>query len=374
MAWTGRQILHSTAISTWLELLFAETVTAGMDTVIDCTMPTLCFVFADRAGHIGLQGCGTIPKRPHAHDGLVPLPAWEPQNHWQGWLPKDVLPSVYDPPEGFVATANEEANPPGGPMIVTQPAHDYRLRRIREQLNKLPSATIADMQRLQYDVTSTQVRDILALVLPHLPEGRLKDRLEAWDHTYDPNSVDAPLFLALYRNIMMEVFGHDKGVGWRRMIYLCSRGGFSSMILTAADRLLAKDESWWWHGRDKGELVRKAAKRVNPESLIKWAEVNEFHFVNRFFGANRVGRLLGYNTRTQPMPGNHATPFQGHVFQTAQCALHVCSIVPLRDRSWHERSVDQPAWWAQREPVLKVLPQRYSTLVDRRIQTALRQR
>ena len=64
--------------------------------------------------------------------------------------------------------------------------------------------------------------------------------------------------------------------------------------------------------------MRQAAKRVNPESLVKWAEVNEFHFVNRFFGANRVGRLLGYNTRTQPMPGNHATPFQGHVFQTAR--------------------------------------------------------
>lgn len=320
VAWTGRNRLHSTAISTWLDLVFAETVTDGMDIVIDCTMPTLCFVFADRAGHIGLQGCGAIPQRANPYDGLVPLPAWDPANHWQGWLPNEVLPSVYDPPEGFVATANEEHRSPDGPMIVTQPVHDYRLRRIRERLQELPSATVGDMQRLQYDVISVQARDFLEVVLPHLPDGKVKNRLAAWDHSYHPNSVEAPLFLSLYRNVMMEVFGHERGVGWRRMIYLCSRTGFSSMVLTAADRLLAQDESWWWHGRDKGELFRLAAQRLDPESSVRWAEINAFHFANRFFGANRVGRLLGYSTRTHAMPGNHATPFQGHVFQTAKRA------------------------------------------------------
>ena len=48
-----------------------------------------------------------------------------------------------------------------------------------------------------------------------------------------------------------------------------------------------------------------------------WADINNFHFSDRFFGGNRAGRLLGYDSRKHPMAGCHATPFQGHVFQTA---------------------------------------------------------
>ena len=66
----------------------------------------------------GTSACkpnGWFPRRAEAISGLLPIPAWDPANHWRGWLPTSVLPRVYDPPEGFVATANENINPPGGP-------------------------------------------------------------------------------------------------------------------------------------------------------------------------------------------------------------------------------------------------------------------
>jgi penicillin amidase len=191
------------------------------------------------------------------------------------------------------------------------------LRRINERLLQLPSATVRDMQQLQYDVISTQARDILSIVLPHLEDGPLKQQLASWKGDYSPESTTAPLFQQLYRNLMIELLGNEKGVGWMRMIYLCSRAGFSSMVMTAADRLWGKDESWWWHGREKRELIRRAAQRVDMGKPTTWAAVNNFHFTNRFFGNHRVGRMLGYNSRVCAMRGNHATPFQGHVFQTA---------------------------------------------------------
>ncbi len=39
--------------------------------------------------------------------------------------------------------------------------------------------------------------------------------------------------------------------------------------------------------------------------------------MNRFFGASMTGRLLGIRATETSMPGNHATPFQGHLLQTA---------------------------------------------------------
>jgi penicillin amidase len=289
-----------------------------MDYVQQCPQPTLCWVFADKEGHIGMQGCGRFPIRGNGHVGLAPIPAWDEANHWApGWLDRKHLPRVYDPPEGFVATANEEINTPGLPMMMTQPLPDYRRRRIVQRLRQLTAATPEDMRVLQYDLVSLQALELLEVFLPHLPDGELKDRLRDWDGSYAPESVEAPLFQKLYRFVMMELLGHEQRIGWRRMLYLCSRAGFSMMVLTAADRVLLRDDSVWWRGTNKGDMIRRAAAKLNLDHLERWSDVNNFHFTDRFFGNHQVGRMLGFNSRRYPMPGNHATIFQGHVLQTA---------------------------------------------------------
>jgi penicillin amidase len=317
MSWTGYQPGAGEAIKTWLDLVAARETLVAMDAARQCPQPTLCFVFADRQGHIGLQGCGRFPRRASRHNGLAPAPAWITSNHWRGLLEKDVLPRVYDPPEGFVATANEDVSPPGGPRIVTQPVPGYRKQRIVERLIALPQASLDDMQELQYDLVSVQARELLKVFLPNLPDGPLKQRLAGWDFRYHPDSREAALFQRLLINVLMEIFGQEKGIGWRRTIYLVSRIGFSIMVVTACDRLLKQEQSFWWRSRDKGELIRRAAERTMQEREQTWAQINRFHFADRFFGAHRVGRMLGYASPQYAMPGCHATPFQGHVQQTA---------------------------------------------------------
>ncbi|MBW3599551.1 MAG: penicillin acylase family protein [Planctomycetes bacterium] len=321
VAWTGNHVGSGRAIAAWLDVIAARWAAEAMDIVRDCPQPTLCWVFADRQGHIGLQGCGRIPQRGTNQIGLAPTPAWRRESHWQGWLPVELLPRKYDPPEGFLGTANEEVNPPGELLLCTQPLGDYRKRRIDNRLHELPQATIEDMCRLQYDLYSTQAEDLLEIFLPHLPDGEVKERLERWDRCYSADSLEASLYQRLYRNVLIETFGHERGLGWRRMLYLSSRAGYSMMVLTAADRLLAKEDSVWWRGRDKGQLIRRACERLEEQSDRQpeqpWSEVNNFHFTDRFFGAHRVGHILGFNSGKHPMPGCHATPFQGHVVQTA---------------------------------------------------------
>lgn len=320
-AWTGDHEGVGRSVSTWLDLIGCDTTREAMDLLRQCPQPTLCWALADVDGHIGLQANGWFPKRRPGHNGLFPVPAWDEANHWQGWIAAEELPSLYDPPEGFVASANENINPPGGPMLITQPVPDYRKRRIAERLRDLPEATVEDMKALQYDVLSVQARDLMGIFMPHLPDGDVKDRLATWDFRYTPQSTEATLFSLLYRNILLEIFGQDTqddgGIGWRRMLYLCSRVGFSLMVVTCIDRLLKKEHSLWWQKRDKGELIRRAAARLSSQSVQPWAVTNAFSFTNRFFEGQLVGRALGFHTRELPMPGCHATPFQGHLLRVA---------------------------------------------------------
>jgi penicillin amidase len=321
-AWSGASEGVGASVATWLTLPACADAGEAMDLVRACPQPTLSWVFADRQGHIGLQANGRFPVRRKGISGLYPVPAWHAENHWQGWVPVEQLPRIYDPPEGFVASANEDINPPDGPSLVTIPTANYRKRRIVEQLSALTSATIGDMQALQYDVVSLQARDLLAIFLPHLPPGPTKERLAAWDLSYAPASLEATLFSKLYRNVLLEIFGQETGsgggIGWRRMLYLCTRAGFTMMIVWSIDRLLQKAESLWWQGRDKGALIRRAAEKLAAEQDQAWGVTNAFNFTNRFFEAQFVGRALGFHTGELPMPGCHATPFQGHLLRSAK--------------------------------------------------------
>ena len=321
--WIGGGEGASQSIGTWLDVIDSRTTMDAMDVAQQCPQPTLCWVFADREGHIGLQGGGWFPKCNPPNTGLVPVAAWDEANHWQGKLESYYLPRIYDPPEGFIATANENINTPGDPMLVTQPLPEYRKRRIVERLKGLPQATVTDMQKLQYDVVSLQARDLLKVFLPYLPNSPIKRRLAAWDCSYHPGSLEATLFTKLYRNVLLEIFGEAPnreggGIGWRRMLYLSSRFGFSMMVLTSIDRLLKQDYSRWWAGKDKGELIRRAAAKLAGEPDQPWGEFNSFRFANRFITSSRVGGVLGFHTGVMPMPGCHATPFQGHLLTTAK--------------------------------------------------------
>ena len=64
-------------------------------------------------------------------------------------------------------------------------------------------------------------------------------------------------------------------------------------------------------------MIRCAAERLAEEKDEPWSVTNSFHFANRFFEGRRVGRVLGFHTAEMPMPGCHATPFQGHLLTTA---------------------------------------------------------
>jgi penicillin amidase len=322
VAWAGSAEGSGRAIGTWLKTIECESVAEAMDVVRDNPQPTLNWVFADRDGHIGKQASGWMPRRGGGHHGLIPVPAWDERNHWKGWQPSSLLPREYDPPRGYLSTANEEINDPRGPLLVTMPLPDYRKRRIDERLAALPAATVRDMQELQYDVVSLQARDLLEVFLPHLPDGEIKQRLGRWHCNYSPENYEASLFQHLYRNVLLEIFGQSSqehgGIGWRRMFYLGSRIGYSTMVLTAIDRLLRKEESSWWRERDKGELIRRAAERLQDREEQPWSQFNAFRFTNRYFEGHRVGRLLGFHTGEMAMRGSHATPFQGHLLRSAK--------------------------------------------------------
>ena len=167
-------------------------------------------VWADVAGNIGWQAVGIAPIR-HGWSGLVPVPG-DGRFEWAGYLPILDKPHAFNPPEGFIATANNNLTGESYPhrdAIGWTWADPYRWARISEVLGAGRRVTMTDMMRLQTDYTSLPARALVPL-LAELPASvatteRARKTLVAWDGVLDRNSAGAGIYEAWLRHLVPSV-------------------------------------------------------------------------------------------------------------------------------------------------------------------------
>jgi penicillin amidase len=117
--------------------------------------PAQNFVYGDRAGNIGYQAAGRVPIRRN-FEGNVPLDGASGKFEWDGYIPYDQLPNLYNPPSGIIATANQNPFPKDYPYPISGSFADpYRVEQIRALLGAKPKLTVDDMLAVQKDVYSS---------------------------------------------------------------------------------------------------------------------------------------------------------------------------------------------------------------------------
>jgi penicillin amidase len=157
-------------------------------------------VYADTAGNIGWVAAGLTPVRPN-WDGLMPVPG-DGRYEWNGFLRPEGLPHVYNPPEGFLATANEMNLPPDFPIaerkVGFEWANSSRITRIKEVLAAQSHHTLPDSMALQNDDYSVNGRRLVRLITglnsddPATSQG-LK-LLKSWNFMTSADSTAAAVF------------------------------------------------------------------------------------------------------------------------------------------------------------------------------------
>ncbi len=158
-------------------------------------------IWADRAGRIGWQAVGIAPRRRN-FSGLVPVPG-DGRFEWDGYLDILLKPNRVDPPEGFIATANNDLVPRDYPHMDAVGftwADPYRYMRAVEVLGSGRQFSVFDMARLQTDEVSVAARQLVPLLRDVTPASArldsLRRRLLAWDHTLSRESAAGGLYAA----------------------------------------------------------------------------------------------------------------------------------------------------------------------------------
>ncbi|PAY11105.1 penicillin acylase family protein [Bradyrhizobium sp. UFLA03-84] len=157
-------------------------------------------VYADTSGNIGWVAAGKTPRRT-SFDGLMPVPG-DGRYEWQGFLSLDELPKLYQPKQGFIATANQMNLPADYPVnerrVGFEWADSARWQRITEVLQANNKVTLADAMALQNDDTGMLARRLVALLKPLTSDdANVKkglDLLNAWDARDTADSAAAAVY------------------------------------------------------------------------------------------------------------------------------------------------------------------------------------
>ncbi len=157
-------------------------------------------VFADVDGNIGWTIGASSPVRPN-WDGLLPVPG-DGRYEWAGYMDPSIFPHVYNPPEGFLATANDWDLPADFPMAKYKIGYEWasysRITRIKEMLTAKPKLTLADSMALQTDTTSATSRRIVAQLPAQVPDdpvlAQAAQMLKSWNNRADVDSAAAALY------------------------------------------------------------------------------------------------------------------------------------------------------------------------------------
>ena len=293
-------------------------------------VPAQNIVYADVEGNIGYQVPGLYPIRAKGN-GLAPVPGWTDEYEWQGYIPYEQLPFVFNPEKGYIVTANNPVTTPNFPLPEgSEFAYGYRARRIAEMIEGFERGITAEQIALihgdTFDLSAAET-------IPYLegldlrseaedpPEGEseregkkrqkrteeelealeeARSRLLAWDNCLEEESGEAVLYGYFSIKLAEEAFKDQYPEGnWPFDL-----GGRAQNALYY---LLKDPHNPWWDDlrtQDKREtrdeiLVRAFRKgyRAAVEELgdkieaWEWGEVHTAVFRNQTFGQSGIGPI-----------------------------------------------------------------------------------
>ncbi len=207
MRWTVNE--PSDLVSAFYHASHATTAADFLDVFArDYFAPAQNVIVADRGGTIAIRSTGHYPLRPAGSDGLSILDGSTSASDWTGYWPVSQYPQAMNPPQGFLASANQEPiDPQQAPAYLGYDAayEPWRALQINRLLRANDKVTLDDMRRFQTDPGSVRadwfvpyMRNAAAAVLARgaAPQDlAVADSiLGAWDRRYTVGNNGAILF------------------------------------------------------------------------------------------------------------------------------------------------------------------------------------
>lgn len=271
------------------------------DAAREFVVPAQSLVFADVDGNIGYQMPGNIPIR-KTGDGRYPVPGWNDDHEWTGYIPFEELPYLYNPPEDLISTANNRVPPIGYPYLVTNDwDYGFRAERIVQMIREAPpKMDMAYIQNMQGDNLNLNAATVIPILMevgvgPELDGTR--EILRGWDYRDDMDSQPAALYAVFWSNLLRLTFNDDLPEAYP------FPGGDRAFEVVRT--LVEHPKSSWWDNKESVTVIETrddifaaafsaAVSELsqdfnrNPDKWPTWGELHGATFRNGSLGNSGV--------------------------------------------------------------------------------------
>lgn len=267
------------------------------------TVPAQNLIYADIDGNIGYQTPGKLPIR-GAGDGWMPQPGWDSAYDWTGFIPSADLPSAYNPPAGYIVTANNAIVDEAYPYFLSRDwDYGYRAARITdliEQRAEEGPLDAGDMREIQAD-NELYIGTRLAGVLTDVPlEGAGVNEaaalLTSWDGQNDADSA-AAAYANVFWGTLVEAMFAERDTP--------APVSDHARLFLVVDRLLDDPESPWWTNDQIGvdgqdEMLAYAATRAYDDLVARqgeatsgwnWGSLHALTLTSGTFGSSGIAPI-----------------------------------------------------------------------------------
>jgi len=289
------------------------------------TAPGQNFVYGDKDGNIGYICGAKLPIRNSVSPTLV-FDGTTTDNDWQGFVPFEKMPKLFNPTNNFIASANNKTinDFPYHISNLWEPAS--RIERITELLNAKEKHSSADFKKYQHDFYSHYAKDITPFIIEAFENSNLKDKnlktalslLSQWDFVIDMKSQAPTIFNEFFQKLMLNIFKDEMGEDiFEEYIFV------ANVPYRKVRELLDDRNSEWWDNvltenhESSNEIIRKSLvdalssleeKLGTDIAFWQWKELHTVTFKHMFtYASPMLGRIL--NIGPFPIGGDGTTIF-----------------------------------------------------------------
>lgn len=232
LRWTGMEAGEE--LNGILRLNRATDVYEFMDGLDGFVTPALSWVFADRDGNIGYRGQALLPIRQNSN-GMFPVPGWDPDYQWDGFIPNEELPQIINPERGYIMTANNKPVDDDYPYEIGRSFYPYRAERLDEIIvNQIESGepfALDQMREMQVDFLNTQARALAPILVEGVVRSEETEALSSleknvlelmgnWDYVESADSSEALVWAQWFNQLGAALFEDMLGFAYNHHLVI----------------------------------------------------------------------------------------------------------------------------------------------------------
>ncbi len=211
MHWLGNMV--SNEVHSFYKIDKAKNWNEFKDALSTYSVPGQNFVYADKEGNIGYLFGARLPIRANNTSSFI-YDGTTDKYDWKGFVPQNDLPSLYNPPDNYIASANNKTVKSFKYYITNMWEPTSRIERITELLNSKSKHSVSDFEKYQMDFVSPYAKQLTTYILEafkgiDVTDPNLKIALKLfreWDFKLDQYSQAAAIYSEFLKHLFQNVF------------------------------------------------------------------------------------------------------------------------------------------------------------------------